>query len=70
MALVAVALVNLLQQVSVVGWTVLAVGLVLLLGLGLIALGLVFMFWQRARDGSYFRGETLRQDTPALVVEE
>ena len=46
------------------------VGLVLVLGLGLILAGIVFMLAQRARDGAYFRGETLVKDTPALVVEE
>ncbi len=46
------------------------VGLVLILGLGLILLGIVFMLVQRARDGAYFRGETLVKDTPALIVEE
>jgi len=46
------------------------VGLVLILGLGLIVVGVVFMLVQRARDGAFFRGETLAQDTPALVVAE
>ena len=46
------------------------VGLVLILGLGLILLGIVFMLVQRARDGAYFRGETLVKDTPALIIEE
>jgi amino acid transporter len=46
------------------------VGLVLILGVGLILLGLVFMFYQRARDPAYFRGQTLVRDTPALVVDE
>ncbi len=46
------------------------VGLVLILGLGLILLGVVFMIWQRARDGAFFRGETLAKDTPALIVDE
>jgi hypothetical protein len=46
------------------------VGLVLILGVELILLGLVFMFYQRARDSAYFRGQTLVRDTPALVVDE
>lgn len=46
------------------------VGLVLVLGLGLILLGLALMLVQRARDGAYFRGETLRKDTPSLVEPE
>ncbi|MGH3336339.1 MAG: amino acid transporter, partial [Nocardioides sp.] len=46
------------------------VGLVLILGLGLIVLGIVFMALMRAKDGAYFRGETLVKDTPALIVAE
>ena len=46
------------------------VGLVLILGLGLIVLGVVFMLVQRAKSPGYFRGETLVKDTPALIVEE
>ena len=45
------------------------VGLVLILGLGIILAGIVFMVWQRFRDPAYFRGETLVKDTPALIVE-
>ncbi|MFY1599652.1 APC family permease [Micromonospora sp. WMMD737] len=46
------------------------VGLVLILGLGLIVLGLVFMFIMRARQPEFFLGRTLRKDTPVLVVDE
>ncbi|MGA9746538.1 MAG: APC family permease [Nocardioides sp.] len=46
------------------------VGLVLILGLGLIVLGAVFMMIQRARHPAFFRGETLKRHTPALVLEE
>lgn len=46
------------------------VGLVLILGLGLIVAGIVFMLVQRMRAPAYFRGETLVQDTPALVIDE
>ncbi len=46
------------------------VGLVLILGLGLIVVGLAFMAWQFTRDPAYFKGETLKRDTPALVVDE
>jgi len=35
------------------------VGLVLILGLGLILLGLIFMFIMRARQPEFFRGETI-----------
>ncbi len=52
------------------GAEVFGVGLVLVLGLGLIVLGVVFMLWQRARDSAFFDGETLAHDTPALIVEE
>jgi amino acid transporter len=52
------------------GASIFGVGLVLVLGLGLIALGLIFMFVQRSRDPAFFRGVTLVKDTPALVVEE
>ncbi|MGZ8802392.1 MAG: APC family permease [Mycobacterium sp.] len=46
------------------------VGLVLILGLGLILVGLVVMLIMRARQPAFFRGETLRKDTPVLIVEE
>ena len=45
-------------------------GLVLILGLGLIVVGLVFMFLMRARQPAFFRGETLRKDTPVVVLDE
>jgi hypothetical protein len=35
------------------------IGLVLILGLGLILVGLVFMFIMRARQPEFFRGETI-----------
>jgi amino acid transporter len=46
------------------------VGLVLILGLGMILLGVVVMLIMRARQPAFFRGETLRKDTPVLVVDE
>jgi len=46
------------------------VGLVLVLGLGLILIGLVFMMIMRTRRPAFFRGETLGRNTPALVVDE
>ncbi|MBS1690944.1 MAG: APC family permease [Actinobacteria bacterium] len=46
------------------------VGLVLILGLGLIVVGVAFMLVMRARQPEFFRGETLRKDTPVLVVDE
>ena len=49
------------------GASVFGVGLVLVLGLGLILLGVVLMFVWRAKAPAFFRGETLRKDTPTLV---
>jgi amino acid transporter len=46
------------------------VGLVLIVGVGMILLGLVFMVWQRMRDPAFFKGETLRHDTPVPEVSE
>jgi amino acid transporter len=46
------------------------IGLVLILGLGLILLGIVFMLIMRASQPAFFRGETLRKDTPILIVDE
>jgi len=46
------------------------IGLVLILGLGLILLGILFMLVMRARQPAFFRGETLRKDTPVLIVDE
>ena len=51
------------------GASVFGVGLVLILGLGLIFLGLVLMLVWRSRDPAFFRGETLRHDTPVIVVD-
>jgi amino acid transporter len=49
------------------GASVFGVGLVLVLGLGLIVLGLVLMMVWRSVQPAFFRGETLRQDTPVVV---
>ena len=46
------------------GASVFGVGLVLVLGLGLILLGLVLMLAWRVVSPDFFRGETLRKDTP------
>ena len=51
------------------GASIFGVGLVLILGLGLILLGLVFMLVWRAKAPAYFRGETLRKDTPVLIID-
>ena len=52
------------------GASIFGVGLVLILGLGMILMGVVFMLLVRARQPAFFRGETLRKDTPMLVVDE
>ncbi len=51
------------------GAEIFGVGLVLVLGLGLIALGLVLMFAWRAVSPAFFRGETLHKDTPTIVLD-
>jgi len=52
------------------GSEIFGVGLVFVLGVGILALGAVFMLvMSRLRPG-FFRGETIRKDTPALVVPE
>lgn len=38
------------------------VGLVLILGLGLILIGTVFMLWMRASQPAFFKGETLKHE--------
>ena len=39
------------------------IGLVLILGVGLILIGLVFMFIMRARQPAFFRGETIKHES-------
>ena len=51
------------------GASIFGVGLVLVLGLGLILLGLALMLTWRAVQPAFFRGDTLRHDTPAVVVD-
>ena len=41
----------------------------LILGLGLILLGLVLMLIRRSVQPAFFRGETLKHDTPVLIVD-
>jgi hypothetical protein len=36
----------------------------------MILMGVVFMLLVRARQPAFFRGDTLRKDTPMLVVDE
>jgi amino acid transporter len=52
------------------GGSIFGLGTVFVLGIGTLALGLVVMFAWQAREAAFFRGETLKHDTPALVVEE
>jgi hypothetical protein len=46
------------------------VGLVFILAVGILALGAVLMLIWRMIDPAFFRGETLKHDTPSLIVEE
>lgn len=52
------------------GSTVLGVGSVFVIGVGLLALGLVIMFVTERRSPAFFRGQVLTKSTPALVVED
>ncbi|WP_115789237.1 APC family permease [Arthrobacter silvisoli] len=46
------------------------VGLVFILGIGILALGVVVMLVMARLHPGFFKGETIRKDTPALVVPE
>ncbi|MFI6846829.1 hypothetical protein [Kitasatospora sp. NPDC050467] len=46
------------------------IGSVFVIGVGILLLGGVLMTWYGAHRPEFFRGETLRKDTPALVVED
>ncbi|MFJ3198882.1 APC family permease [Streptomyces sp. NPDC086989] len=52
------------------GSTVLGVGGVFVIGVGLLALGLVIMLVTERRSPAFFRGGILTKSTPALVVED
>ncbi|WP_457948424.1 APC family permease [Pseudarthrobacter sp. alpha12b] len=52
------------------GSEVFGVGLVFILGVGILALGAVVMLVMSRTHPGFFRGETLKRDTPALVVPE
>ncbi|WP_285318392.1 APC family permease [Pseudarthrobacter sp. lyk4-40-TYG-27] len=52
------------------GSEVFGVGLVFILGVGILALGAVVMLVMSRTHPGFFRGETLKKDTPALVVPE
>lgn len=51
------------------GGSIGGVGLVFIMGVGLILFGFVLMAIRRAKDPAFFRGETLKTDTPSLIVE-
>lgn len=52
------------------GSSVFGVGSVFVIGVGLLALGLVLMLVMQRRSPAFFRGEVLTRGTPVLVVEE
>ncbi|WP_030619738.1 APC family permease [Streptomyces sclerotialus] len=52
------------------GSSVLGVGSVFVIGVGLLVLGFVLMLIMQRRSPAFFRGEVLTRSTPALVVED
>ncbi|MEX5720503.1 APC family permease [Geodermatophilus maliterrae] len=52
------------------GSSVFGVGSVFVIGIGLLLAGVVFMLAWRARHPAFFRGETLKVDTPSLVFDD
>ena len=52
------------------GGSILGLGTVFVLGVGVLLLGAVFMFIWQAREPAFFRGEVLKRDTPPLVVDD
>ncbi|PRY48450.1 amino acid/polyamine/organocation transporter (APC superfamily) [Geodermatophilus tzadiensis] len=52
------------------GSSVFGIGSVFVIGIGLLLLGVVLMLAWRARHPEFFRGQTLRVDTPSLVFDE
>jgi amino acid transporter len=52
------------------GSSVLGVGSVFVVGIGSLLLGGALMLLWRRRNPAFFRGETLRTDTPSLVLED
>ncbi|WP_415950065.1 APC family permease [Streptomyces sp. KLOTTS4A1] len=52
------------------GSSVLGIGSVFVIGVGLLLLGLVIMLVTARRSPAFFRGEVLTKETPALVVPE
>jgi hypothetical protein len=52
------------------GGSILGLGSVFVIGVGLLLLGVVVMLAWQARAPAFFRGQTLRHDTPTLVPDE
>ena len=52
------------------GGAIFGVGTVFAIGVGILLLGAVLMIAWRLAQPAFFRGETLRHDTPALIVED
>jgi hypothetical protein len=52
------------------GSSVLGVGSVFVIGVGLLLLGVVIMYVMRWRSPAFFQGKTLTGSTPALVAED
>ncbi|WP_149182002.1 APC family permease [Streptomyces sp. TRM49041] len=50
------------------GSSVLGMGSVFVIGVGMLLLGLAVMAWMTRRSPAFFRGEVLTKETPALVV--
>jgi hypothetical protein len=50
------------------GSSVLGVGSVFVIGIGLLLVGAVLIVVRRRTHPAFFRGETLRTDTPSLVL--
>ena len=52
------------------GGSIFGLGTVFVLGVGILLLGVIVIFIWQAKAPAFFRGETLKHDTPSLVVEE
>ena len=52
------------------GGAILGVGTVFAIGVGILGIGALLMLAWRLRAPAFFRGETLRHDTPTLVIAE
>jgi amino acid transporter len=52
------------------GSSVFGMGSVFVIGIGLLLAGVVFMLVWRAKHPEFFRGETLKHDTPSLVFDD